>query len=79
MSKAVKIVVLNNESEAALLSGLLKEINIPHLLRSYHDSAMDGLWQIQTGWGHIEAPSEFKEEILKIYNGIISQQNISGE
>jgi len=73
MTKAVKILVLNNEIEAKLLSGILKEKNIPHLIRSYHDSAYDGLWQIQSGWGHIEAPQEFKEEILKIY------EEISGE
>jgi hypothetical protein len=73
MTKAVKILVLNNEIEAKLLSGILKEKNIPHLIRSYHDSAYDGLWQIQSGWGHIEAPPEYKKEILKIY------EEISGE
>ena len=73
MTKAVKILVLNNEIEAKLLSGILKEKNIPHLIRSYHDSAYDGLWQVQSGWGHLEAPPEYKEEILKIY------EEISGE
>jgi hypothetical protein len=73
MTKAVKILVLNNEIEAKLLSGILKEKNIPHLIRSYHDSAYDGLWQIQSGWGHLEAPPEYKKEILKIY------EEISGE
>ena len=73
MTKAVKILVLNNEIEAKLLSGILKEKNIPHLIRSYHDSAYDGLWQVQSGWGHLEAPPEYKKEILKIY------EEISGE
>ncbi len=73
MTKAVKILVLNNEIEAKLLSEILKEKDIPHLIRSYYDSAYDGLWQMQSGWGHLEAPSEFKEEILKIY------EEISGE
>jgi hypothetical protein len=48
----------------------LKERNIPHLIRSYHDSAYDGLWQYHTGWGQIDAPEEFKEEIIMIYNGM---------
>jgi len=72
MNKAVKILVLNNPIEANLLEGLLMEREIPHLIRSYHDSAYDGLWQIQSGWGHLEAPEEFREEILKIYNEMSS-------
>jgi hypothetical protein len=68
MDKPVKILDLNNEIEAALIDGLLNEKNIPHLLRSFHDSAMDGLWQMQSGWGYLAAPEEFREEILKIYN-----------
>ncbi len=68
MYKNVKILVLNDEIEAMLIDGLLNEKEIPHLIRSYHDSVMDGLWQMQSGWGHIEAPEEYKEEILKTYN-----------
>ena len=73
MNKTVKILVFDNEIEAKLLSEILKEKNIPHLIRSYHDSVYDGLWQMQSGWGHLEAPEEFKEEILKIY------EEMSGE
>jgi hypothetical protein len=72
MSKTEKIIVLKNEIEARLLDEILNEKNIPHILRSYHDSAYDGLWQYQDGWGHIEAPAEFKEEILEIYSEVSS-------
>jgi hypothetical protein len=68
MDKTVKILVLENEIEAALIDGLLAEKKIPHVIRSYHDSAMDGLWQMQSGWGQLDAPEEFREEIVKIYN-----------
>ena len=74
MDKAVRILILNNEVEANLLDGLLKEREIPHLVRSYHDSVMDGLWQTQSGWGHLEAPGEFREEILKIYREMTLNQ-----
>lgn len=73
MEKAVKILVLNNEIEAKLLDEILKERNIPHLIRSYHDSVYDGLWQLQTGWGHVEAPEAYKEEITKIYEELSDQ------
>jgi hypothetical protein len=68
MSKPVRILVFNNEMEAHLLDEILNEKNIPHIIRSYHDSAYDGLWQTQSVWGHIEAPEENREEILKIYD-----------
>jgi hypothetical protein len=68
MEKTEKIVVLNNEFEAKLLDEILDEKSIPHIIRSYHDSAYDGLWQAQSGWGHLEAPSNYREEILEIYS-----------
>jgi hypothetical protein len=68
MSKTVKILSFNNEFEAKLLDDILNERVIPHIIRSYHDSAYDGLWQNQSGWGHIEAPDEYREEILQVYN-----------
>lgn len=67
MSRTVKILVLENEIEANLLDGLLKEREIPHVIRSYHDSAYDGLWQYHSGWGQLDAPEEYKNEILMIY------------
>jgi hypothetical protein len=67
MSKPVKILPLQNEIEAMLLGEILTEKQIPHIIRSYHDSAYDGLWQNQMGWGHLDAPEEYEEEILRIY------------
>jgi hypothetical protein len=64
----IKILDLNNEFEAKLLDEILTEKNIPHIIRSYHDSVYDGLWQMQSGWGHVEAPEEFRDEIVSTYN-----------
>ena len=60
------IAVLDNEVEARVLDGLLKERGIPYRIRSYHDSAYDGLFQSSHGWGQVEAPGKFKEEILSM-------------
>lgn len=68
MTTSVKILMLKNQMEAMLLDEILTEKRIPHIIRSYHDSAYDGLWQNTAGWGHIEAPEEFKEEILITYS-----------
>jgi hypothetical protein len=70
VEKFKKILVLNNEVEAQLLDAVLEEQEIPHLMRTYHDRAYDGLWQQQQGWGHVEAPEEFKERILSIYQDL---------
>lgn len=67
MSKTVKVLEFDNEFEANQLDGILAEKNIPHIIRTYHDSAYDGLWQSQSGWGHLEAPENFSEEILAIF------------
>ncbi len=64
----VKVLTFNNEFEARMLSEILTEKKIPHILRSYHDSAYDGLWQLQSGWGHVEAPEEYRDEILSIFD-----------
>jgi hypothetical protein len=67
MSNPVKILLFKNEIEAMLLDEILSEKNIPHMIRSYHDSAYDGLWQSQSVWGHLEAPEEYSGEIMNIY------------
>lgn len=67
MSAPVKILTFSNEFEAMLLDGLLKEKAIPHIIRSYHDSAYNGLWQTQSSWGHLEAPEEYHDEIMEIF------------
>lgn len=67
MARHPKILVLQNEAEALRLEATLRERNIPHFLKSYHDSAYDGIWQTQMGWGQVEAPPEYREEIETIY------------
>ncbi|MBU8913715.1 MAG: hypothetical protein KOO61_06790 [Spirochaetales bacterium] len=70
MTKPKRIATLDNEIQARLLSALLDEEEIPHLLRSYHDSAYDGLFQAERGWGHIEADERNGDRILKLIAGM---------
>ena len=69
-----KIIDLNNGFEASLLEEVLTDRDIPFIVRSYADTAYDGVFQVQLGWGHLEAPLNFKDEIISIYNDIISQK-----
>ena len=58
-----KIIVLENEIEAQVMASVLEERGIPHRMRTYRDLAYDGLFQFQKGWGHIEAPEQYRKDI----------------
>jgi hypothetical protein len=77
MDKLEKIAVLDNEVQAELVDSVLAEREIPHIMRSYHDSALDGIYQAKSGWGHVEAPGCFRDEIVAVV-GEIRRQASSG-
>ena len=62
----IKVATLENEVEARLLDSVLNERGIPHRMRSYYDTAYDGLFQAQKGWGSVSAPTTHQDEILEI-------------
>ena len=66
----IKIATLENEIEALLLDSILSERDIPHLMHSYHDTAYDGLFQTQKGWGVVRAPASYEEAVLDILTDI---------
>ena len=66
MDDYIKITVLENTIEAQLIDSILSEKNIPHRIRSFHDTAYDGLFQFLKGWGKLYAPLKLKGEILEI-------------
>ena len=67
MNDYKKILILENQMEAQRLDAILDEENIPHVVRSYHDSVYNGIFQAGRGWGSLEAPEEYKEKIEAIY------------
>lgn len=73
MDDLQKIAVLENEVEANLLASILKERNIPHIIKSYHDVAYNGIFQFQKGWGHINSTLVHKGIILEILEDIRKQ------
>lgn len=72
-----KVAVLDNEVQAELIDGVLSGRDIPHIMQSYHDSALDGLYQTGKGWGVVLAPASFKEEILAALADIRHQSDSS--
>ncbi len=61
-----KILTLTNEIEALKIREILDANHIPHMITSFHDSAYDGLWQNQWGWGALEADDSDEERILAL-------------
>ena len=66
----VKIAVLENTIEAQLIDSVLNDQNIPHVMRSYHDTAYDGLFQALKGWGEVCAPASFKGAVIEILKNV---------
>jgi hypothetical protein len=65
-----KIAVLEHEVEAERLGVELNNRKIPHVMQSYYDSALDGLYQYAHGWGHVLAPGEYADTILSTLEDI---------
>jgi hypothetical protein len=61
-----KILSLSSEIEALRIQEILESHKIPHLVRSFHDSAYDGIFQNQFGWGVLEADESDEARILKL-------------
>lgn len=70
MEAFMKVAILENYNEASLLDSILKERNIPYHIKSYHDTAFDGLFQTQKGWGHLSSPAPYHNEIIEILSDL---------
>ncbi|MFW5908446.1 MAG: hypothetical protein ACOCR8_02300 [Desulfosalsimonas sp.] len=74
----IRISGIDNPFEAQLLGSILEERVISHRIRSHHDTAYDGLYQMQKGWGEIYAPQQHKKEIIEILEQIRNQSASEG-
>jgi len=70
MEEFVKILTVDDEIRARLIEKILTERRIPFALKSYHDTALDGLFQFQMGWGCVEAPPAHAAEIIEVYKDL---------
>jgi len=53
-----KLLIPENEAEAIALHRLLAQHGIKSVIRSFHDTAYDGIFQKQYGWGVIMVAEE---------------------
>ena len=70
MSEIVRIAEIHNEVEAAKIESFCKEDGLVFNIRTFSDSAYDGIFESATGWGYIEAPEQFRDQILAIVENV---------
>ena len=70
----IKIGTLDNLIEAQIIEDILTEQQIPYFVRSYHDSAYQGLFQLHKGWGELYSIEEFKDKIEEVLEALRENQ-----
>jgi hypothetical protein len=70
-----RILTLSSEIEAIRIKEILDINEIPHIIRSYHDLAYDGLFQHQYGWGVLEADETDEVKILDLLKDILTDNS----
>jgi hypothetical protein len=70
MNDYMIVSVIENEIEARLVESILRERDIPHWMVSYHDTAYDGIFQTQKGWGDIRVPEAFVDVVRQIITDV---------
>jgi len=66
----VKAGTIENRFEGDRISQALQEAGIPFLIKSFLDTAYDGLYIPQKGWGTVRVPEENKEEAEKLISEV---------
>ena len=61
MGRWVKAGVVENRFEGDRVTQTLKEAEIPFLIKSFLDTAYDGLYIPQKGWGAVMVTEKFRE------------------
>lgn len=64
MDEFETIATLQSDVEASLLEGRLVSLGIDALFNTYYDSAYDGLFQMQKGWGCVQARHKDAERVI---------------
>jgi hypothetical protein len=73
MEEFVKILDLDNEFEAERLREVLEEKNIPYGIVPVSDSAFGSIEVLENGFGYLEAPEIYRDEILTIFAEITGE------
>ena len=71
----VRVHTVENRFEADLLVQALRQENIPVLIRRFEETAYDGLFVTQMGWGALLVPGDYEEEAARVVNRVLESIN----
>jgi hypothetical protein len=66
-----KLITLDNQFQADLLTDALGKAEIPFLVREYKDTAYDGLFVTQKGWGTVMVEESKLDEARAISQDLL--------
>jgi hypothetical protein len=66
----VKVGTVENRFEGDRISHALQEAGIPFLIKSFLDTAYDGLYIPQKGWGVLMVPKKNAKEVEKLISEV---------
>lgn len=79
----VKVGTVENRFEGDRISQALQEAGIPFLIKSFLDTAYDGLYIPQKGWGVVRVPEKKSEEakrlIYEVKKTFVKEENNDDE
>lgn len=64
----VPVKVAESAFEADRIRAVLEQEGFAVMVRSFHDTAYDGIYQAQKGWGAVEVPQNEKERAERVVN-----------
>jgi hypothetical protein len=67
----VQVHTLENRFEADLLIQSLRQEHIPVMLRRFEETAYDGLFVTQMGWGAILVPGDYEEAAARVVSRVL--------
>jgi len=70
MARWLKAGVINNRFEGDRISQSLNEAEIPFVVKSFLDTAYNGLYLPQKGWGAVMVPESFIERAEEIISEV---------
>lgn len=70
MERWIQVGVIENRFEADRLSQALEEAEIPYLIKSFLDTAYNGLYVPQKGWGRVMVPEGHREEAQRVMSEV---------
>ena len=68
----VRVHTLENSFEADQLGEILKQEGITFWIKSYSDTAYDGIYVSTKGWGALWVPANREQEVRKIIEDFLS-------